>query len=205
VDRAGTGDNAKKALDVCEENGFEYIKLLVRAKLGWASTREESANEDIEAMRLSLQKMVEANALVGMIINMNRLAIALEVHGRQDEAMSVVEAALTTNPQELIARPQTLEIRGRLKAARGDQAGAAEDYRAAIEQSSAMGAIALELSAALHLARLLVAQKQEPDAIAILEAALGRCDPNTNTPDNPAVRAYLAELRQSDFKDAAAS
>ncbi len=202
-DRAGTREHAQKALEVCEENGFEYIKLLARAKLGWASTREESANEDIEAMRLSLQKMVEANALVGMIINMNRLAIALEVHGRNDEAMSVVEAALTTNPQELIARPQTLEIRGRLKSAQGDHVGAAADYREAIEQASAMGAIALELSAALHLARLLVGQGLQLDAIAVLEASLGRCDPSTNTPDLPAVRAYLAELRQAGLTNVA--
>ena len=86
---------------------------------------------------------------------------------------------------------------------RSDHVGAAADYREAIEQASAMGAIALELSAALHLARLLVGQGLQLDAIAVLEASLGRCDPSTNTPDLPAVRAYLAELRQAGLTNVA--
>ncbi|MFM5948760.1 MAG: AAA family ATPase, partial [Novosphingobium sp.] len=113
-DRAATLDHSRKAVEVCEANGYEYIRHLARAKLGWAGAADSISTDDIESMRQALERMIESNALVGMILNMNRLAIALEGIGQISEALEVAERALVINPQERVARPQTFEIRGRL-------------------------------------------------------------------------------------------
>ena len=196
-DSVGMLDHARQALAVSEENGFEYIALLARSKLGWASGAEGAADADIAAMQTVLARMESANALVGMMLNLNRLAITFEGAGRCDEALAAVERALVRNPQEAVARPQSLEIRGRLRAASGDLAGGEEDTRAAVRHAAEMGALALELSASVQLARLCAGCGRKADAIAALEAALGHCDEATLTPARQTAQALLCDLRDS--------
>lgn len=194
-DREATLDHSRRAVEVCEANGYDYIRHLARAKIGWAGSGDGISAADIAEMRDSLEQMIANDALVGMIVNLNRLAIALEVAGQSDEAFAITDRALSLNPQERVALPHTLEIRGRLLERRGEVEEAIACYREGIAAAVAMGAVALELSLALHLARLLAARGETPVAVAALEATLSRCDPATNSPDLDPVRQLAAELR----------
>ncbi|MFM5923840.1 MAG: AAA family ATPase [Novosphingobium sp.] len=193
-DRAATLEHSRRAVEVCEANGYEYILHLARAKLGWAGSAETISGEDIQAMRHSLEQMIESNALVGMILNMNRLAIALEGAGRLDEAIEVTDRTLALNPQERVALPQTYEIRGCLFRMKGDAAAALSAWREGIALAAELGTIALELSLAVHLARALADGGASAEARAVIDRTLARCDAQTNSPDLEPVRALAAEL-----------
>lgn len=193
-DREGTLEHSRMAAEVCEANGYDYILHLVRAKLGWAGATGGISESDIAAMKQSLENMIQANALVGMIFNLNRLAIALEVNGQPEEALEITDQALALNPQERVAIPQTFEIRGRLLQATGDTAGAIESYRQGIALAAEMGTIALDLSLANHLAQLLDQQGDRAAALAVVRDTLSRCDAATNTPDLEPARLLAARL-----------
>lgn len=186
--------HTRKALNVCEENGFAYIAHLTRAKFGWIHAKEETGEDDIATMRKTMDEMAKANSLVGLTINMNRMAMAMEVHGRIEEAMETAEEALIANPQERVVRPQTLEILARLKRKLGRDDEAEEDYRAAIALAAEMGLIALELPPAIQLSQMLADSGRKTEAAKVLEASLARCTPQTNTPDLATAQQALAQL-----------
>ena len=186
--------HTRTALDVCEENGFAYIAHLARAKFGWISAAGGSGEDDIATMRNTIDQMAKANALVGLTINMNRMAMAMEAHGRLDEALETVEEALIANPQERVMRPQSLEIRARLKLAAGDEDAAEADYRSAISMAAEMGVLALELPPAIQLSRHLADGGRRSEATDILQTTLGRAGPDTNTPALAPARDALTQL-----------
>ena len=193
-DYQATRSHSLKAIEVSEANGFDYILRISRAKLGWAAPAASITDEDISAMRGSLQEMEDNNALVGAILVMNRLALALEGMGRIDDARAVAERALVFNPQEGVARPQTLEILGRLHAVQGDAAAAIASFQAGLDFARQRHLLAPELSLALHLGEMLAEAGDPGGARAALADSLARCTPETNTPALQPVRSLLASL-----------
>lgn len=170
------------ALEVCEKNGIEFIGNLVRAKSGWLINEAAPSEENVMLMRQMLQAMEAFNLRVGMVINMNRLAMALEARGELEEAHQAACEALEANPQERIVRPETFQIKARLEDKLGQEYEAEDDYRAAIALADEIGALAFELSASVEFAQFLARSGRSEEAVEVLTKALDRCTPEINTP-----------------------
>jgi tetratricopeptide (TPR) repeat protein len=71
------------------------------------------------------------------------------------DALESIEQALQMNPDELVFRPELLDIRGNLRSKLGDNEGARADFHEAISLTQTMGAKSWELRTKMSLARLL--------------------------------------------------
>lgn len=188
--------HTEKALEACEKNGIEFIGHLVRAKIGWLRSDAAPSEENVQAMRQILEAMVAANGRIGLVINMNRLAMALEARDEIEEAHKTACDALEANPLERIVRSETLQIKARLEERMGNSAVAEADLRAATALAKEMGTLAFELSAAVELAGLLERGGRGDEALAMLDEVLARCGPEIDTPalaDAAALRSQLAQ------------
>jgi class 3 adenylate cyclase/tetratricopeptide (TPR) repeat protein len=175
-------EHTDRALEVCDRNGIEFIGNLVRAKSGWLINEAAPSVDNILAMRQILEVMEAYNLRVGMVINMNRLAMALEVRGEIEEAYQAACQALEANPQERIVRPETYQIKARLEGKLGREDEAEQDFRRAITLADDIGAMAFQLSASVELAQFLTGQDRNGDALAVLTQVLDQCAPNIDTP-----------------------
>jgi len=193
-DLVSAKSHTERALAVCEANGIEALGHLVRAKIGWLNEHDTPSAESIAAMRGILDAMVSANARVGLVINMNRLAMALEARGEFDEAYIAVCEALEANPQERIVRPETLLLKGRIEARMGREEQAEEDLRQAIELARDIGATAFELSAGVELARCLERNGKAEQARATLERIVSGCGPEVDTPALTRARILQSDI-----------
>lgn len=187
--------HTERALAVCKENGIEALGHLVRAKIGWLNEQAAPSAESIATMRAILDAMVAANARVGLVINMNRLAMALEARGEFEEAYTAVCEALGANPQERIVRPETLLLKGRIEAGMGREEQAMEDLQQAVELAREIGAKSFELSAGLELARFLERNGKSGEAMSTLERIVSSCGPEVDTPALARASALLTEIK----------
>lgn len=193
-DMIAAREHTERALEVCEKNGIEFIGHLVRAKIGWLINEAAPSAENILAMRQILEAMEAVNGRIGMVINMNRLAMALEARGELEEAHQVACEALEANPQERIVRPETYLIKGRLEEKLGRRQEAENDYREAISLAKEIGALAFEFSATVELAKLLQRLKRKADATEVLDEVLGRCSEQIDTPALTEAKQLRAKL-----------
>lgn len=102
----------------------------------------------------------------------------IDADGRPDDARSELLEALKVSPET----PDDRALAAQLAARAGDAGGAEKAYR------STLAAQPGDVEASTGLARLLEAQKDQPQAIAVLKTAL------TAHPNDPAVVAQLASI-----------
>lgn len=105
-----------------------------------------------------------------------------------DEACDTAADNLTVGAAHRIAR-------GELRLALGEHEGAEADLRAALDLVRPHGIVALELRAALPLARSLFARGRDAQARALLEPVCGAFEGSLQTPNLQAARALLGPLR----------
>ena len=184
----------ERALKVCDDNGIEFIGHLVRAKIGWLSNDVAPSTENIMAMRAILDAMVALNGRVGLVINMNRLAMAYAARGELEEAYKTACEALEANPQERIVRPETFQIKARLENTMGQKDAAETDFRQAIALADEIGAMAYQLSATVELAQFLIKEERDREALEVLDQTLACCGPEIDTPSLTDAKALRFEI-----------
>ena len=99
-----------------------------------------------------------------------------------------------TNPEALVFRPRSLTCRGELRLTLGRSEQAEADFRDAIALARTMRAKALELRAAMSLARLLAHQGKGDEARTLLAAIYGWFAEGFDTRDLQDAKALLGEL-----------
>ncbi|QFT76917.1 AAA family ATPase [Erythrobacter sp. THAF29] len=194
-DMIAARNHTERAVEVCDKNGIEYIGHLVRAKIGWLGSDAAPSAENIQRMRGILDAMIAINARVGLVINMNRLGMALAARGEIEDAYKVACEALEANPQERIVRPETLQIKARLEMELGRREAAEADLREAIELAEEIGAMAFDLSASVELTEYLLGAGRQEEAHAVLARVLDRCKSDIDTPVLEGAQALLKKLQ----------
>jgi class 3 adenylate cyclase len=184
---------ARRLIALSEENGFTYAGDLGRSALGWVLGQRGAAEEGADLLRAASTAMAASGARVGMTLALTRLAETLALAGSGEEALAAVEEALSVNPQERVFRPDTLRLRAELRGAAGENDLAEADLKGAVELARQMGAPALELRAALALARLLQARGDAPAARALI-TPLTANPADLCAADVEEARALLGEL-----------
>jgi hypothetical protein len=91
-------------------------------------------------MRAAIDDMARTGARIAMVNSLGRLVEGQMALGETDAAMLTIAEAFAANPQEAIYRPLALTLRARLRAAVGNDVGAATDRSEAIALADAMGA-----------------------------------------------------------------
>jgi class 3 adenylate cyclase len=144
---------SNESIRLSDEHGFPHFAANSRLVLGRAIAERGRAAEGVGMIRDSLQSM-DARPRSGATMYLTWLAEALAQAGAPEEALEAAEQSLVVNPNELFFRPGSFLTRGDMRAALGDLAGAAADYREAVALSKAISAKVFHTRAAASLARL---------------------------------------------------
>ena len=142
---------AQQSMRLSEQHRFAQFASISRIVLGRAVAESGRARHGIDLILRGLAGMAETASRVARPLYLTWLAEAHAFAGEAGAALAAVEDALSTNPQELFFRPESLRIRGELHAGCGHVAQAAQDFRAALDLSEKMAAATFRERAAQSL------------------------------------------------------
>ena len=133
-------DLAGRSMRLSDEHGFPQFTAISRVVLGRALADLDRAEEGCGLIREGLRGMTRTGSRVAATMYLTWLAEAQALDGGLDDALDTLDQALSINPQELFFRPETLRLRGDLRAKTGRADDAETDYRDAIALAKTMGA-----------------------------------------------------------------
>src|SRR5262249_23402586 len=108
--------------------------------------------------------------------------------------LNTIEQALEAYPDELKCWPETLRVRGELRAKQGAGEAAENDFRHAIALAQTIGAKAWELRATMGLARHLANQGKREEARVMLSEIYNWFTEGFDTADLKDTKALLDHL-----------
>jgi predicted ATPase len=185
---------AAQALARAEKHQFPNVLGLSRVVLGQARAQLGRASEGVALIRQGIAGVLETGVRLGIPDWVGALAEAQACGGAVSDALATVEEALQANPDELVARPENLRLRGELRLTQEQTELAEADFREAIALAQKMGAKALELRATMSLARLLAQQGHRDKARTMLAEIYNRFTEGFDTVDLKEAKALLEEL-----------
>jgi tetratricopeptide (TPR) repeat protein len=106
---------ATQTLALSEEHGFPLVASLARTIIGWARARPGQANEAVSLIRDGIAGVTNAGGRVGISDLLTLLAETQALGGLIEDALTTLEEALRTNPEEVVFRSIILKRRGELR------------------------------------------------------------------------------------------
>ena len=185
---------AARALDLCEKHQFPNDAAASRCLLGHARAELGLAADGVALIRQGIEAMVQIGSRVAIPGNITWQAAAQLRTGAIGDALETIEHALNFNPEEVVYRPETLQIRGELRLKQGNVQLAETDFRDSISLARRMGAKAWELRTATSLARLLDSEGRRDEARTLLSKIYQWFTEGLDTADLKDARALLDEL-----------
>ena len=193
-----TLDHARAAIRLAQEHDirlFEAVgtlhKCLAQVELGVDRDAIAQMKQALEISALATGS--EVAAPVALIL----LATAYGILGQPEEGLSVLEEAILVankNGQHLM-KPEMVRLRGEFRIRLGYPPGETEaDLYQAIELARRQEAKALELKAAISLARLWRAQGKKREAHRLLAPIFGWFTEGFDTADLAQARVYLEDF-----------
>ena len=186
---------ATQALALSEEHGFPLVASLARTIIGWARARPGQAGEAVSLIRDGIAGVTNAGGRVGLSDLLTLLAETQALGGLIEDALTTLEEALRTNPEEVVFRSNILKCRGELRLQLGQTELAEADFREAITLAQGISAKARELRATTSLARLLAKQGRSDEARTILAEIYGFFTEGLNTADLRDAKGLLDALQ----------
>ncbi|MBV8362304.1 MAG: AAA family ATPase [Deltaproteobacteria bacterium] len=185
---------AARALELCEKHSFPNDAAYSRCWLGHARAQLGRAADGIALIRQGIDENIKMGNRLAIPFFMTYLAAAQLRAGAVGDALETIERALDFNPEEALARPDTLRIRGELRLEQGNPQLAEADFRDSIAMARNMGAKAWELRTTMSLARLLASQGRRDQARAMLTDIYDWLTEGFDTVDLEEAKALLEEL-----------
>ena len=181
---------------LCEEYEFPQEAEWARGFQASAMAIEGRAAEGAARLQASLAALHALRSGLTRTMFLSLHADALLRDGRADEGLAVVEDgfahAARTGERGFVA--ELHRVRGELLGMQGNEAAAEDALRLALDEARQQQARALELRAAMSLARVLQASGRTPGARAALEPVLAWFTEGRSTRDLAAAQALLAEM-----------
>jgi predicted ATPase len=182
------------------EHGFSFWRAGAALLIGWAQASSGAVDEGLSRLRQGLRDWQATGSLTYRTYYLGLLADALTAKEQFEEARHTLDTALAVALQtgEGLYEAELHRLRGELTL-RGDAgpeqwSKANADFHRALELARSREANALELRAALSLARLSDRHGSRAEAQRLLTEALGRFTEGFQTPDLQAAVAALAAL-----------
>jgi class 3 adenylate cyclase/tetratricopeptide (TPR) repeat protein len=162
---------------------------------GWAMAEQGRPNEGIALIRAGLDSFATHGLRLGDLPwSLQVLSDAQARAGQLEEALASIEQAFSSVGEMQIHLLAVLCSRGELLLRRGDETGAAGDFREATTVARRMGSRTFELRATTSLARLLAKQGKRDEARAMLAEIYNWFTEGFDTADLKDAKALLDEL-----------
>ena len=178
---------------LAQEHGMIGARNFLTIK-GWARAQLGSTAEGVSLIRQGLADLTENNVRSLAPDALTMLAEAQALDGMTDDALITIEQALHLNPQEVLARPEALRVRGELRQKIRQAEAAEADFREAIALAQKMSSKMLELRATTSFARLLRDTGRRDEARAMLAEIYNWFTEGFDTADLRDAKDLLAEL-----------
>jgi adenylate cyclase len=186
--------HAELALALADEHGFAYHRAAARILLGWARAADGAAEEGLALLRDGLDAHRATGAQMDRPYFLGLLAEALGAANRPADGLRAVAEALgmLDGGRTFFYEAELHRLRGglMLREPQGDPAEALASLRRAVEVARRQDAAALELRAALALARL---RPPGEEARSALEVACSRFGGDESSPELAEARSLLFE------------
>jgi tetratricopeptide (TPR) repeat protein len=182
------------ALEVSEKHHLLTIAAASQSVLGLARAQLGLAREGIGLIRQGVHDLLEMGSGLSITRENTYLAQAQDRDGEIDAALRTIESALTSNPDEIAYRPETLRLRGELHFKQGKKSCAEADLLEAIALAKKIGAKLWELRATVSLVRLIARHDRPEKACAMLAEIYHWFAEGFDTPDLKEAKALLDEL-----------
>jgi len=186
--------SAAIALELSENHHYSTFAEISRIYLGYARAELGRVSDGILLMRRGIDDLLQIGAQPGLSRNIQHLAVAQERAGALVDALETVEQSLRFNPENLIARPEGLRVRGEVRFKMGEIDRAEADFRESIALALTLGAKSWELRSTMSLARLLASQGRRDEAHAILAEIYNWFTEGFDTADLKEAKALLEQL-----------
>jgi class 3 adenylate cyclase/tetratricopeptide (TPR) repeat protein len=160
----------EQAVRLSDEHRFPQFAAIARVALGRALAELEGPPAGIEMIRQGIEGMTRNGARAALTMYLTWLAEAHDLNGAVDDALGVIEQALSVNPEERIYQAEALRIRGGLRFKCGDFESGEADVRGALRMSADMKALRFQIRAAGSLAQILADRQKIDDARNVLTA-----------------------------------
>jgi tetratricopeptide (TPR) repeat protein len=184
-----------QAIATAAEHGFRDVDSWARISRGWAQAQLGHPEEGASLIGEALTACRANRSLIGIAtLGLTLLAEAQALGGALADGLRTLEEALTVNPDERFWRPETLRVRGEIRRQQGEEELAEADFRDAIALTREMSAKALELRAAVGLARLWRDQRQRAEARDLLAPVYGWYTEGFDTADLKETKTLLEAL-----------
>jgi predicted ATPase len=191
--------HADAEIALCREYGLAQELEWGRSFRGLALAHLGQVDEGIAELQDSLltQRRISAGLLRGMFLTL--LAEALSLAGRTDEGLAAVDEAIEHGERTLeqFYDAESWRVRGDLHRLAGHEEAADMAYRTALARAAAQGARAIELRAAMGLARLMAPRGGAAEARAVVSSVYDRFTEGFDTGDLVAARALVAGLSEA--------
>ena len=177
--------------DLLTRNALPLWQTLSRC-IGATLRLRRGEEQALPLLREAVGKLQEGGFRLRLTCHWGTLACALGEHGRHAEALELVHSARSffASGEERWFDAELLRIEGELREPE-DPAAAASAYRQALDVAREQGALALELRAAMNLARLGIAQEQPDEGRRILAGVYERFSEGHATVDLVRARSLL--------------
>jgi tetratricopeptide (TPR) repeat protein len=184
---------AHRSIAMSVQHSFPILGDLSRMVSGRARASLGQPVEGVSLIREGIAALPETDRN-GMTLFLSWLAEAQALDGAIAAALATIDQALEANPMERAFVGDALRIRGELYLKVGQAPEAEADLREAIAVAQKVGAKALELRAAISLARMLRARGDCAAARDLLAPVYGWFTEGLDTADLKDAKALLDEL-----------
>jgi len=180
---------AAQALELSEKNHFPLVAANSRCSLGVARAHLGRGSEGIALIRQGIADLREMGSHLDLTLVTSRLAAAQAQTGAIAEALETLEQVLQENPRQCSA----LTLRGNLRCRQGQDGAGEADLRQALDLARKAGALALELRAAMSLARFLSDRARRAQGCSILAQIYDKFTEGFDTADLKDAKALLEQ------------
>jgi predicted ATPase len=175
---------ANETLDLANEQGFPLWAGWAMIYSGWSSAVSEHASNSVSLLTNGRSLLSASGAALSTAYNLALLAEAYACLGQPAEGLSRIREAaqFIEATDERYHEAEVYRVRGDLLHATGDLTAAEQSYRRALAVAARQSAKALELRAAISLARLWQEQDRHSDARDLLAPIYGWFTEGFDTP-----------------------
>ena len=189
---------AERCLAISEQHGFRQWLGLSRAIRGICAATLDASGRRLDDVKAALDEYQRAGYQLGITAQIVLLCPVLLLRNENEAALEVIDHGLSivNRNGERFFEAELYRLKARVLRARGAPDAEAEALLdQALRTARDQQARALELRAAIDLARLWTGQGKRTEARDLLESIYGRFSEGFDTPDLKEAKAVLAQLR----------
>ncbi|MBW2293127.1 MAG: hypothetical protein JRG94_12580, partial [Deltaproteobacteria bacterium] len=187
---------AEAAIEICTERGFPLFMGFGLVMKGWALSVDPNDENGVAQMQRGLTFFQETHTGLGGPYLLALLTEALRVIGREREALTAVDSALSlsANQQSYFWDPELLRLKAEILVSLDPTAGPESEalLRQAIDAARDRGAASFELRSAMSLFRLLAASDHSGEARELVRRAYDRFEEGFDSANLIEAKALLS-------------